>query len=206
METYKVNSINPHARYMNKTADILKSGGLVVYPTDVNYGLGCLLSSSAGVKNLNALTNKLGRNKLHTIICRDYRDVSKYASIPNNVFRAMKKIMPGPYTMILEATPLVPKVCQTSRSTIGIRMFESTIISSLLELIQGPLLNFTAIPSSDENIIDDPDKIEKLYANTVDVFLNVGEIPSRYTTVIDFTSSPPMLVREGEGKIKLFSL
>jgi len=206
MEIYRVDAVHPNPRYMNKTVEVLKGGGLIAYPTDVNYGLGCMLGSPAGVKNLNVLTKKLGRNKLHTLICRDFSDIGKYAIVPNNVFRAIKKIMPGPYTIILEATPLVPRVCQTQRSTIGIRIVNTPVMNALLSELQGPLLNFTALPGDDNKLTEDPKDIAKLYSHTVDALIDIGEMPSKHTTVVDFTSLPPVLVREGEGKIQLLSL
>jgi tRNA threonylcarbamoyl adenosine modification protein (Sua5/YciO/YrdC/YwlC family) len=196
MENYDVNPVTPHARFISKSVDILKKGGLIIYPTDVNYGVGCLLSSATGVKALNALTKDLGRNKLHTIICRDFSEISKYARVSNEVFRFIKKSLPGPYTVILEATTLVPKVCHTRRSTIGVRMMNSPVVEALLLQLDSPLLNFTALPANDERIMEDPKEIKGLYSNSVDAFINIGSMTSKHTTVVDLTGSTPVVVRE----------
>ena len=203
MERYDVNPITPHARFISKAVETLKKGGLIIYPTDVNYGVGCLLSSTTGVKNLNALTSDLGRNKLHTIICRDFSEVSQYARVSNDIFRFLKKAFPGPYTLILEATTLVPKVCHTRRSTIGVRMIDHPVVVALLSQLDSPLLNFTALPSDDERLLEEPDKIVKLYNNSVDAFISIGDIPCKQTTVIDLSTDTPTLVREGEGKVDI---
>lgn len=203
MEIYDINHSNPNSRYINKTVDILKKGGLVVYPTDMNYGLGALLSSTNGVKNLNELTKDLGRNKLHTIICRDFSDISKYARVSNEVFRFLKKALPGAYTVILEASNLTPKVCHTRRSTIGVRMMNEPVVESLLQVIDAPLLNFTALPNNEDRLVDKPSDIERAYANKVSVFLNIGELACKHTTVIDYSGSEPVLVRKGEGNIEI---
>lgn len=199
MDRYPVNLTNPHLRYIKKALEVLKNGELVCYPTDVNYGIGCLLSSSQGVKSLNALTTKLEKNKLHTMICRDFSEVSQYAVVRNETFKLMKKIMPGPYTIILEAKNLVPRVCQTKRKTIGIRIIDSTVISSIFDGIDAPLLNFTALYKGSTDPVEDVDEIENLYSNTVSILLDAGEIASNHTTVIDCTSDVPKLIRKGLG-------
>ena len=203
MDIYDVNPINPHSRYIFKSVDMLKKGELIVYPTDVNYGVGCLLSSATGVKALNALTKDLGRNKLHTIICRDFSEISKYARVSNELFRLLKRTLPGPYTMILEATTLVPKVCHTRRSTIGVRMFSHPVTDALLDQIDSPLFNFTALPTDDERLLERPEEIEKLYFNTVSGFICIGEVPCHQTTILDLSGAAPVVVRKGLGDINI---
>ncbi|MEI6079660.1 MAG: L-threonylcarbamoyladenylate synthase [bacterium] len=199
MDRYPINQTNPHSRYIKKAVELLKQGELISYPTDVNYGIGCLLSSTAGVKNLNNLTSKLSKNKLQTIICHDFSEISKYALVPNDAFKLMKKILPGPYTVILEAKNLVPKICQTKRKTIGVRLIDGAVINALLEIIDSPLLNFTALSSDKESILDDPDEIEPIYSNSVSMLLDIGEIPTNHTTVVDCTGNEPVVVRQGAG-------
>ncbi len=203
MDIYNVNPVTPHSRYISKSIDLLKKGELIVYPTDVNYGVGCLLSSATGVKALNALTKDLGRNKLHTIICRDFSEVSKYARVSNESFRLLKRTLPGPYTMILEATTLVPKVCHTRRSTIGIRMLSHPVIEALMTELDSPLLNFTALPTDDERLMERPEDIEKIYSNTVAGLISIGEIPCHQTTIIDLSDGNPVIVRKGLGDISV---
>ena len=199
MDRYPVNPINPHSRYVKRAIELLKAGQMVAYPTDVNYGIGCLLSSTTGVKNLNNLTSKLSKNKLHTIICHDFSEISEYAVMPNDVFKVMKKILPGPYTIILEAKKLVPKVLQTKRRTIGVRLVDNPIIQSLLEGVDAPLMIFTALSYDKELRVEDPEEIEKRYEYSVSILLDIGEFPTRYTTVVDYTDSEPVIVRQGAG-------
>ena len=203
MDIYNVNAIHPHTRYISKTKELLKKGELIVYPTDVNYGVGCLLSSATGVKALNALTKDLGRNKLHTIICRDFSELSKYARVSNESFRLLKRILPGPYTIILEATTLVPKVCHTRRSTIGVRMFSHPVTEALFAELDAPLFNFTALPTDEERLVERPEEIEKIYSNTVSAIISIGEIPCHQTTIIDLSESTPVIVRKGLGNINV---
>ena len=202
MERYYVNPVNPNARYLRKAANILNDGGLVAYPTDTSYGIGCLLSSNYGVKDLNDLSGRLGRSLLHTMICHSFSEVSKYAVMENAVFRMMKKLLPGPYTFILGASGLVPKVCQTKRRTIGVRLSENAVVRDLLDMLDAPLLNLTALPDKEERVLDDPDEIERLYKHEIDVLLDIGAIPSLLTTVIDCSGDTPVVVRQGAGPVE----
>ncbi|MEI6092441.1 MAG: L-threonylcarbamoyladenylate synthase [bacterium] len=200
MDRYPINSTNPHSRYINKAVAFLKAGELLAYPTDVNYGICCFLSSSLGVKNLNNITNKISKNKLNTIICNDFSQISEYAVMSNDVFKLMKKILPGPYTVILEAKNLVPKISQTKRKTIGVRLINTPIVNALLEEIDAPLMNFTALSYDKEIVVEDPFQIEKKYANSVSILLDIGEFPTRNTTVIDCSvDGEPIVIRQGAG-------
>ncbi|MCX6112837.1 MAG: L-threonylcarbamoyladenylate synthase [Proteobacteria bacterium] len=199
MDRYPINQTNPHSRYVKRAIEFLKAGEMIAYPTDVNYGIGCLLSSATGVKNLNNLTSRLSKNKLHTIICHDFSEISKYAVMPNDVFKVMKKILPGPYTIILEAKNLVPKIFQTKRKTIGVRLVNNPVTQSLLHGVDAPLMNFTALSYDKELIMEDPEEIEKKYFYSVAILLDIGEFPTRHTTVVDYTGDEPVVVRQGAG-------
>lgn len=199
MDRYPINAINPHSRYVRRAIESLKNGELIAYPTDVNYGVACLLSSTKGVRALNDMTSRFAKNKLHAIICHDFSEISEYAIVPNDVFKLMKKILPGPYTIILEAKNLVPKICQTKRKTIGVRLVDSPVVKAILEDVDAPLMNFTALPYEKEAAIEDTDEIESFYSSTVSIMLDVGEFPTRHTTVIDCSGKEPLLVRAGAG-------
>lgn len=199
MERYEVHPVNPNQRFILKAVESLKNGELVSYPTGVNYGIGCMLSSVQGVRMLNSLTEKLGRNRLHTIICRDISDVSQYAHVSNDAFKAMKRVMPGPYTFILEATQLVPKICQTKRRTIGIRLVEHPVVGALLSKLDSPLLNFSALHLDEQELLESPAIIEDIYSNSISVLLDVGPVRAQQTTVVDFSSGQAVVIREGAG-------
>jgi tRNA threonylcarbamoyl adenosine modification protein (Sua5/YciO/YrdC/YwlC family) len=201
MERYYINSLNPNIRYLRKTASILKEGGIIAYPTDTSYGIGCLLSCNDGVRSFNDLAQRNQRGLLHTMICHDFSEISKYAVMGNDVFRMMKRLMPGPYTFILQASALVPKVCQTKRRTIGVRLSEHVVVNDLLKILDAPLLNFTALSYNSERLIDDPDEIERVYRYDIDVLMDIGETSALLTTVIDYSEKVPVIVREGAGAV-----
>jgi tRNA threonylcarbamoyl adenosine modification protein (Sua5/YciO/YrdC/YwlC family) len=201
MELYLTNNINPNIRYIKKTSELLKNGEVCLYPTDVNYGFGASLNSIKGVKKLNLLSKKFERTKYHTLLCKDFSNISEYANIDNNSFRLMKKILPGPFTVILEATKLVPKICQTKRKTIGIRIIDSPVVMSLIEEINSPILNITAISNEEDYLIENPEEIIKRYQNDVSSFINVGSFPFEKTTVLDLSGRNIDILREGLGKL-----
>jgi len=201
MERYEVHPVNPNQRFILKTVESLKKGELIAYPTGVNYGIGCMLNSSQGVKSINSLTEKLGRNRLHTIICRDISEVSQYAYLPNDVFKIMKRVLPGPYTFILTATQMVPKICQTKRKTIGIRIAEHPVVEALLAKLESPILNFSALHLHEQELIESPAIIEDIYSNMISVLLDIGPVLASHTTVVDFSSGVAVIVREGAGSI-----
>ncbi len=200
MDRYPVNLSNPHLRYIKKAHEFLKQGGLVCYPTDVNYGICCLLSSSLGVRELNKLTLRLEKNKLHTMICKDFSEVSQYAVLNNDSFKLMKKLLPGPYTIILEAKNLVPRICQTKRKTIGVRIIDSPVVTSILEGLDAPLLNFTALFFNKSQPREDMEEIIKLYSNDISMILDAGDLVSNRTTIIDCSLAYPVLLRKGLGQ------
>lgn len=201
MERYYINAANPNIRYLRKTASILNDGGIIAYPTDTSYGIGCLLSSNDGVRSFNDLAQRYQRGLLHTMICHDFTEISKYALMENDAFRMMKKLLPGSYTFILKSLPSLPKICQTKRKTIGVRLSSHVLVNQLMELLDAPLLNFTALSYDKDRVVDDPDEIEEAYRHDIDVLMDIGNIPALLTTVIDYSEAVPLVVREGAGEV-----
>ena len=196
MEIYQVHKENPSIRFIKKAVDELKKGNLIIYPTDVNYGLACSLNSSKGVKALNILAEKQGRNKLHTVICKDFADISNYAYMSNICFKKIKILLPGAYTIILEAKNTVPKICQTKRKTIGIRIINTPSVNSILEELDSPLLNITALPDKEDCFVESSDDLLKLYNGNIGTMIDVGEIVSEKTTIMDFSQGDePVILR-----------
>jgi len=198
---YYLNEYNPNTKYLEKAATILKDGGIICYPSETSYGIACLLSNPQGVKKLNLLSEKHKRGKNQTLICKDFNQISVYAYLPNNVFKIMKKALPGPYTFVLQASNLVPKVFQTKRQTVGFRISDYIILTNLLNLIDAPLVSFSAISSGSKLEYVSIGEIEDIYKNDLDLILDVGEIYITKTTVVDFSSSEPIIIRKGEGEV-----
>jgi len=198
---YYLNEYNPNTKYLEKTAQVLNEGGIICYPSETSYGVACVLSNQKGVKKLNLLSEKNKRGKNQTLICKDFNQISTYAYLSNQVFKIMKKALPGPYTFVLQATSLVPKVFQTKRQTVGFRIPDYKILEILLNLLDAPLVSFSAIPSASKLEYVSIGEIDDIYKNDLDLTLDVGEIYITKTTVVDFSSEEPVIIREGAGEI-----
>ncbi|MCC6722393.1 MAG: threonylcarbamoyl-AMP synthase [Bacteroidia bacterium] len=194
---------NPDQRQIIEIANLFKSGALVIVPTDTVYAASCILSNPKSVENLASLLNKKIKKVNFSIICKDLSSLSKYSlQVSNQVFKLMKQVLPGPFTFILKANSNVPKIFRESKKTIGIRVPDCEILQKIVEELGEPIV-VTSINSEDEitEYYTDPFEIEDIFHNKVDCVIDGGiggNIPS---TIIDFTSNIPLIVRQGKGKI-----
>lgn len=196
MIMYDVHPENPQIRIISEVTKKMDKGELSVYPTGLNYGLGASLNSRMGVKNLNKLAEHQHRSKLHSIIFSDFSEISKFAYISNSQFKILKKYLPGPYTFILEAKNTVPKLCQTKRKTIGVRLLNNPVTNALIENLDSPLLNISAI-HAEELSSEHPDIIHTEYRgySSVTSFLSIGEIIiSSKTRIVDLTNDEDITI------------
>jgi tRNA threonylcarbamoyl adenosine modification protein (Sua5/YciO/YrdC/YwlC family) len=151
----KINAENPQLRLIRKVVDVLKEGGVIAYPTDTIYGLGCDLYQKDAIERVHRL-RKLSKNKRLSIICADLKDISNYAHVPDYAYRIMRSLIPGPYTFILEATKLVPKIMLTNQKTVGIRVPNNTISLALVQELGHPIIT-TSVTKTDESLYSDPE-------------------------------------------------
>ncbi len=190
---------NPNPREVGKIVNILKEGGLVVYPTDTVYALGC---DALNVRAVEKICKMKGINPQKTnlsIICHDLSNISEYAKVSNNVFKLMKKNLPGPFTFILNATTNLPKIYK-NRKEVGIRIPDNNIIRTLVQELGNPILT-TSVHEDDEIIeyITDPELIEERYGETVDVVIDGGYGGLEPSTIVDCTGEDVDILRQGKG-------
>ena len=190
---------NPHRKQFIHAANIIKNGGVIVYPTDTIYGLACDVLNKNAVSRIFKI-KKVSHQKLLSFIFSDLADVSQWAHIPNNAFRIMKRSLPGKFTFILPASSDVPKSIMEKRRTIGVRVPDCEVARSLVEELGRPLLS-TSVPKGSDDYFTDPDEIAETFKNDIDLILNAGIIPNIPSTVIDFTTDPPEVIREGAGDV-----
>lgn len=196
-----VNRENPQMRWINRAVEILKGGGLVVYPTDSRYGLGCDIFRKNAIERIY----KLKKRDYHhpaSFLFPDLKNLSHYVHISTPNYKILKRCLPGPYTFILEATREIPKIMLTKRRTLGIRIPDDPVVKALTSQLQNPILN-SSVPSNSNEEMDDPEEIEGQYGHMVDLILDAGIIFSEPSTVFDLTGDEPFLVREGKGDISL---
>ena len=179
--------------------EILKEGGLVVYPTDSRYGLGCDIFNKSAIERIYKLKKRDYQHPL-SFIFPDLKNLSRYAHISTPNYKILKKCLPGPYTFILEATREIPKIMLSKRQTLGIRIPDEPIVMALVDELNNPLLN-SSVPSNSNIEMNDPEVIEEHLGYAVDIILDGGIIISEPSTVYDLTESEPALIRQGKGDL-----
>ncbi len=197
---------NPDQRKISRVLECLKEGGVVIYPTDTVYSMGCDSYNVKGVEKLCKIKGiKPNQNKF-SIVCDDLSDISKYARVSNEAFRLMKQYLPGPYTFILPATNELPKVMQTNRKTIGIRVPDHEIPKMIIKELGTPIIT-TSVKYDEENILEYPNEIEVIYEQNqyiADIIIDGGWSGIIPSTIIDCTEPGNFeVVREGLGEIEL---
>lgn len=203
---FSIHPDNPNPRLIHQAAEVLRNGGIVVYPTDSCYALGCHLDDKEAVARIRQI-RKLDEHHHMTLMCRDLSEISRYAKVDNVKFRLLKSNTPGSYTFILEATKEVPKRLQhPKRSTIGIRIPEHPVALALLEELGEPLLSTTLILPDEEGPLNDAEHIRELLEKKVELVIDGGAVGAEFTTVIDLTGDVPVLVRRGKGDVTAFGI
>lgn len=203
----KINSDNPQENKINEVAQVLSAGGLVIYPTDTIYGLGCDIHNPRAVDRVCRIKN-INPAKINlSFICYDLSHISEYTkNLPTQVFKVMKKALPGPFTFILPASNKVPKIFNSKKNTVGIRVPDNNIPRQLVNRLGNPILT-TSIKDDDDEILEyltDPELIFEKYNKLVDIVIDGGPgniIPS---TVVDCTTDEIEVIREGLGQIELY--
>jgi len=196
---FTIHPDNPNPRLIRHAAALLRDGGVIVYPTDSCYALGCHLDDRDAVARIRQI-RKLDEHHHMTLMCRDLSEISRYARVDNTKFRLLKVCTPGSYTFILEATKEVPKRLQhPKRSTIGMRIPDHPVALALLEELGEPLLSTTLILPDEEGPLNDAGYIRELLQKQVDLVIDGGAVGVDFTTVVDLTGAEPTLLRRGKG-------
>ena len=203
---FQIHPENPQIRLIKQAAQIIRSGGVVALPTDSAYALVCQLDDKAAVENLRRVRGIDDKHHL-TLLCRDLSEIAQYARVDNAQYRLLKATMPGPYTVILEATRDLPRrLSHPSRKTIGLRVPENVITLALLEELGEPLIGTTLQLPGDEHMLSDPDEVRERLEKQIDLVIDGGAGMLEATTIVDLTGAEPVLVREGRGDPAAFGL
>jgi len=198
-QIFAIHPDNPQARLLRQAATIVSEGGLIVYPTDSGYALGCSLGNKSALERIRNL-RQLGKDHNMTLVCRGLSQLGTYAHVSNPIFRLLKAFTPGSYTFILNATHEVPRLMlHPKRKTLGLRVPDHIICLALLECLETPLMSSTLILPGASAPLSEPEAIEDLLGNRVDLIINGGNCGHEPTTVIDLTGEYPVVIREGKG-------
>ncbi|HRO09163.1 MAG TPA: L-threonylcarbamoyladenylate synthase [Saprospiraceae bacterium] len=194
---------NPNKRDLKEVADQINKGAIVVFPTDTIYALGCLMTNKAGIDRIIKILKKKEKHAKMSIICPNISVISQYTTqIDNDVFKTMKRYLPGPYTFILKSNNYVQKFFKNSKEEIGVRIPDNAILEGLQEFLDGPLISTSLnIEDGSIKVFNDPDEIEEAFSHQIDILMDGGLGDLTESTVLDCTDSEITVLREGKGVI-----
>jgi tRNA threonylcarbamoyl adenosine modification protein (Sua5/YciO/YrdC/YwlC family) len=199
VEILHVDIYNPNWSDILYAVEVLKKGGVIVYPTDTIYGLAADIFNKEAIKKIMKIKGAT-KQKLFTFIFHDFKSIADWAHIPTKAFRIMRRVLPGQYTFVLPASNEFPKTFIQKRKTVGIRVPDSEIARNIAEELGHPLLN-TSVPKGEDEYFTDPTEIYELYMHDIDLVMDAGVLPDLPSTVVDFTVDPPEILREGAGDV-----
>jgi tRNA threonylcarbamoyl adenosine modification protein (Sua5/YciO/YrdC/YwlC family) len=191
-----INPQNPQQRLINRVCEVLDAGGLIAYPTDTFYGIGCDLYNKKGIQLIYKLKNRPLKQPF-SIICDDLKEISRYAKVSNYAYKTMRRLLPGPYTFILEGSRLVPKIMLTKRKTVGIRVPDDNICLTIVRTLGRPIISTSAL-------LDNPHSIQEAYSSYLEIVIDGGALYPSPSSVISLIGDVPEILREGKGDVSSF--
>ena len=196
-----INPVNPQPRRIQQVVDVLQNDGIIIYPTDTVYGLGCSIFSKKAIKRLYQI-KKVNQKKPLTFICSNQTEVQEYTQgIPTDVFKLLRRKLPGPYTFVFKASKIVPKMMLTPRSTVGLRWPDHPIANEIVSAFGHPILS-SSLRISEDELYEDPQEIHEKYKKQVDLIVDGGAIFAENSTIIDFSHGTVEISRMGKGSVE----
>lgn len=203
---FVVHPDNPQARLLRQAVSIIQHGGIVVYPTDSGYAIGCGLGQKEAVERIRRI-RQMKQHQYMTLVCRDLSNLGEYASVTTPIYRLLKAFTPGAYTFILKASSDLPKMMyHPKRKTLGLRIPNQAVTCALLDTMEGPIMSTTLKLPGVDFPLSEPQAIADILGNQVDLILDVGHCDMDPTSVIDLTTDVPKIIREGKGDVNPFRL
>lgn len=198
-EILEINAAYPQPRRIQRVVDCLKNSGIVAFPTDSTYGIGCDLYDKISVDTLYQIKDR-DRRSPFSFLCADLSDLAKYAKVSNKAYKLMRHLTPGPYTFILDATRLVPKIMRTKRYTVGIRVPDNNICNQIITGLGNPIISTTA--KDGDAFLADPWHLRDVYGDHLDLIVDGGPLVPGLTTIVDLTGSDFEILRQGKGELQ----
>ncbi len=198
----RIHPDNPNPRELNRVVDILRDGGVIIYPTDTVYGIGCDITKPKAVERVMQIKGVKPKEAQFSFICSDLSHITQFARMDNSTFKLLKRNLPGPFTFIIPGLNKVPDYFMSKRKTVGIRIPDNAIVLELVKLLGNPILT-TSLKDNDDIIeyTTDPELIYEVYADIVDAVIDGGYGDNTPSTVVDCTTEEPTIVREGKGEL-----
>ena len=198
----KVNPYNPQERQISRVVDILKRGGIVAYPTDTFYGIGCDIMNKKAIEKVYAIKQR-NKTKPFSFICPDLKNISTYAKVSNMAYRNMKRLLPGPYTFVLPGSKMVPKIMLTKRKTAGIRVPDHQIALMLSESLGNPIIS-TSATDPDGTVFENASLLHDYFGKRLEAVIDGGDVPNTPSSVISLVEDVPEIIRHGAGDVDIF--
>jgi tRNA threonylcarbamoyl adenosine modification protein (Sua5/YciO/YrdC/YwlC family) len=195
----QINAQNPPQRLVDMAVEVLQRGGVIAYPTDTYYGIGCDIFNKRAIEKIYQLRQR-DKKKPFSFICSDLKHISNYAKVSNYAYKTMRRLLPGPYTFILEGSKMVPRIMLTKRRTAGIRVPDHAICIALVENLGNPIIS-TSAKDPDGDIFEDPSLLHDYFGSRIDLVIDAGPVPGRPSSVISLIDDEPEILREGLGDV-----
>ncbi len=197
-----INAQNPQMRLIRQVVDILEQGGIIIYPTDTVYGIGCDLFNKKAVEKIYEIKRR-DRKKPFSFVCSDLSDISKYAVVPTYAYKIMRHLLPGPYTFVLGASRMVPKTLLPRRREVGIRIPDNLICLTLVREFGRPVISTSAKNAAGE-IMTDPEEMEEEFKHHVDCVIDGGVVGDELSSVVSLVEETPQVIRAAKGDVSFF--
>jgi tRNA threonylcarbamoyl adenosine modification protein (Sua5/YciO/YrdC/YwlC family) len=198
-----INPDNPQPRYIRQIAEKIRNGAVICYPTDTVYGIGCDIFNQKAIKRIFQI-KKRAKHKPFSFMCSSLKNVNDYGHVSNMAYRIMKKALPGPFTFVLSASKLVPKIMITKQKTVGIRVPDNNICLALIEELGNPILTTSAILDKEGNPLSEAYEFDELLGNMIDLVIDGGMVFPDPSTIVSFTGDEPEILRQGKGDVSQF--
>lgn len=200
----EVNPSHPEPRKIKKIVEVIAGGGIIAYPTDTFYGIGCDLLNKGAIEKVYQLKRR-SPNQPFSFICSDLKNISEYAQVTNYAYKTMKRLLPGPYTFVLEGSRLVPKIMLTKRQTVGIRVPDNPISLAIVEELGHPVISTSATdPENKNSVLSTPREIQDKLGHAISLIVDGGLVPGVPSSVISLIDDTPEILREGAGDVTPF--
>ena len=200
-----INQDNPQPRQIRQIAEKIRNGAVICYPTDTVYGIGCDIFNQKAIKKIFQI-KKRAKHKPFSFMCSSLKNVNDYGHVSNMAYRIMKKALPGPFTFVLSASKLVPKIMITKQKTVGIRVPDNNICLALIEELGNPILTTSAILDKEGAPLSEAYEFDELLGNMVDLVIDGGMVFPDPSTIVSFTGDEPEILRQGKGDASQFYL
>lgn len=198
----QINPNHPQPRHIAKIVQILRSDGVIIYPTDTVYGLGCDIHSKKALEKVRRI-KKMDNKRPLSFVFADLKSISQYAQVEDNDYKILRKYLPGPYTFVLKATRLVPRIVLTKRNEVGIRIPDNVICQALVSELGNPILS-SSVRLPDDQLLWDPKEIESIYKGQVELVIDGGAFMPEPSSVISLIDGEATVLREGKGDVSPF--